>query len=65
MRTTDSARLSRSSDPRRVRVPFAFMTGYDAAALPERFRGRPLIRKPYNAAKLTAMLGGRTAAAKG
>jgi CheY-like chemotaxis protein len=49
----------------RRRVPFVFVTGSAPAALPERFRGRPLIRKPYNAAKLAAMLGGKAAAARG
>src|SRR3954468_2969930 len=36
----------------RRRVPSVFVTGSGPAALPERFRGRPLIQKPYNAAKL-------------
>jgi CheY-like chemotaxis protein len=49
----------------RRRVPFVFVTGSAPAALPERFRVRPLIRKPYNAAKLAAMLGGKAAAARG
>ena len=49
----------------RRRVPFVFVTGSAPAALPERFRGRLLIRKPYNAAKLAAMLGGKAAAARG
>ena len=49
----------------RRRVPFVFVTGSAPAALPERFRGRPLIQKPYNAAKLAAMLGGKAAAARG
>jgi CheY-like chemotaxis protein len=30
----------------RRRVPFVFVTGSAPAALPERFRGRPLIQKP-------------------
>ena len=46
-------------------VPFAFLTGYEEAALPERFRGRLVIRKPYIAARLAAMLGGKTDAAEG
>src|SRR3954462_5401351 len=48
----------------RRRVPFVFVTGSGPAALPERFRGRPLIRKPYDAAKLAAMRGGKAAAAR-
>src|SRR4051794_8346175 len=49
----------------RRRVPFVFVTGSAPAALPERFRGRPLIRKPYDAAKLAAMPGGEAATARG
>src|SRR3954471_7448792 len=49
----------------RRRVPFVFVTGSGSAVLPERVRGRPLIQKPYNAAKLAAMLGGEAAAARG
>src|SRR3954447_18366832 len=59
----------------RRRGPSVFVTGSGAgalpgglpgpAALPERFRGRPLIQRPYNAAKLAAMLGGKAAAARG
>src|SRR3954467_15582132 len=49
----------------RRRVPFVFVTGSAPAALPERFRGRPLIQKPYDAAKRAAMLGGKAAAARG
>jgi hypothetical protein len=45
-------------------VPFVFVTGSGPAVLPERFRGRPLIQKPYNAAKLAAMLGGKARAAR-
>jgi DNA-binding response OmpR family regulator len=46
-------------------VPFAFLTGYDGTVLPGRFRGRLVIRKPYDAARLAAMLGGKAAAAEG
>jgi CheY-like chemotaxis protein len=28
-------------------LPIIFATGYDASALPERFRDRPMLRKPF------------------
>ena len=33
-------------------VPFAFATGYDAVALPENFRDRPRLEKPFTGAQL-------------
>lgn len=33
-------------------VPFVFVTGYGPAHLPERYRGRPLVSKPYSEADL-------------
>jgi CheY-like chemotaxis protein len=38
------------------RVPFVFLTGYDATILPERFRDRPLSGKPYSARPLLKAL---------
>ena len=38
------------------RIPFAFTSGYEREALPERFRDRPLLAKPYAAAQLHAAL---------
>lgn len=35
-------------------VPFVFLTGYDAANLPERFRGRPVLVKPCATGVLVA-----------
>lgn len=37
-------------------VPFAFATGYDAWALPERFAGAPRVEKPVKGAKVMALL---------
>ena len=40
----------------RRNIPFAFTSGYEQEALPERFRDRPLLAKPYVAAQLHATL---------
>lgn len=37
-------------------VPFAFTTGYDAGEIPERFRDRPLLQKPFQLAELERVL---------
>lgn len=37
-------------------IPFVFATGYDAGAIPERFRLTPLWEKPFDAAELAAAL---------
>jgi len=38
-------------------VPFAFATGYDEWALPERFAGSPRVEKPLKGAKVMSLLG--------
>ena len=38
-------------------VPFAFTTGYDQWALPERFTDAPRVEKPFKSLKLAAVLG--------
>ncbi|MCD2323348.1 response regulator [Sphingomonas sp. IC-56] len=38
-------------------VPFAFATGYDEWALPERFAGAPRVEKPLKGARVMALLG--------
>lgn len=38
-------------------IPMVFTTGYDAAALPERFRHLPRCEKPVNIRRITAALG--------
>jgi CheY-like chemotaxis protein len=38
-------------------VPFAFTTGYDQWALPERFSDTPRVEKPFRGHMLTALLG--------
>ena len=38
-------------------VPFAFATGYDEWALPERFAGAPRVEKPLKGALVMALLG--------
>ncbi|MGB6228831.1 MAG: response regulator [Litorimonas sp.] len=38
-------------------TPFVFATGYsDSSQLPERFRGLPILRKPYAAEEIRAVL---------
>jgi DNA-binding response OmpR family regulator len=38
-------------------VPFAFATGYDQWALPERFADAPRVEKPFKGHKVAAVLG--------
>jgi len=38
------------------KLPFIFVTGYGAAALPDHFRGRPTLQKPFQSEKLEAAL---------
>ena len=38
------------------KVPFAFATGYGREALPEAFRDRPMLAKPFDAAKIRAVV---------
>ncbi|KQZ01169.1 hypothetical protein ASD45_10095 [Pseudolabrys sp. Root1462] len=37
-------------------LPFIFVTGYGAGGLPEHFRGRPTLQKPFQSEKLEAAL---------
>jgi DNA-binding response OmpR family regulator len=37
-------------------VPFVFLSGYPAEVLPDRFRGRPVLDKPFAAERLPAAL---------
>jgi hypothetical protein len=37
-------------------VPFVFVTGYGEGSLPERFRGRPALQKPFQADRLKTTL---------
>ena len=37
-------------------IPFAFATGYGSAETGERFRGRPILHKPFKAAEVWAMV---------
>ncbi|MFC0103669.1 response regulator [Sphingopyxis terrae] len=37
-------------------IPLIFVTGYDAAALPARFRLRPLLEKPVDLRRVAALL---------
>lgn len=38
------------------RIPFAFATGYGASALPEGFRDRPVVAKPFQIDGLAAVI---------
>ena len=38
-------------------VPFAFASGYGVSGLPEGFRDRPLLGKPFSAEALLALVG--------
>jgi DNA-binding response OmpR family regulator len=37
-------------------IPFLFLTGHSSHKVPPRYRERPFLQKPYNPAKLLAML---------
>lgn len=37
-------------------IPFAFATGYDRSALPDRFAEVPRLEKPFNGARVAAVL---------
>lgn len=37
-------------------IPFAFVTGYDQAAMPDRFADAPRLEKPFKGSKVAAML---------
>jgi len=43
-------------------LPFVFVTGYGEASLPETYRGRPSLQKPFHAEKLEQTLNGLLAA---
>ena len=38
-------------------IPFAFATGYDESAIPDRFADAPRVEKPFKGHSLTAVLG--------
>jgi CheY-like chemotaxis protein len=44
-------------------LPFVFVTGYGERSLPEPYRDRPALQKPFQADQLGAALGGLLAAA--
>jgi hypothetical protein len=37
-------------------VPFVFVTGYGESSLPEPYRSRPALQKPFQGAQLKAVL---------
>ena len=39
-------------------LPFVFVTGYGERSLPDRYRGRPALQKPFQAEQLDAALSG-------
>jgi CheY-like chemotaxis protein len=43
-------------------LPFVFVTGYGEGSLPEAYRGRPSLQKPFHAEKLEQTLNGLLAA---
>jgi CheY-like chemotaxis protein len=45
------------------RLPFVFVTGYGERSLPERYRNRPALQKPFQAEQLQATLAELLAAA--
>ena len=44
-------------------LPFVFVTGYGENSLPEPYRGRPALQKPFQAEQLKAALAGLLASA--
>lgn len=47
-----------------LNTPFVFTTGYEADIVPPRWRGRPFVQKPIDAANLAAALTAALRAAK-
>jgi CheY-like chemotaxis protein len=45
------------------KLPFIFVTGYGERTLPERYRNRPTLQKPFQAEQLEAALDGLLASA--
>jgi CheY-like chemotaxis protein len=45
------------------RVPFVFVTGYGERSLPDRYRDRPALQKPFQAEQLDSALAGLLATA--
>jgi CheY-like chemotaxis protein len=45
------------------KLPFIFVTGYGERNLPERYRNRPTLQKPFQAAQLETALGSLLASA--
>lgn len=43
-------------------LPFVFVTGYGEGALPDRYRGRPALQKPFQSERLKETLAGLVAA---
>ena len=43
-------------------LPFVFVTGYGERSLPDRYRDRPALQKPFQAEQLSATLAGMLAA---
>ena len=41
----------------RRNVPFAFVTGYDRAGLPQAFRNAAMVSKPFSAASILEVIG--------
>jgi hypothetical protein len=39
-------------------LPFVFVTGYGERSLPEAYRGRPALQKPFQAEQLKSTLAG-------
>jgi CheY-like chemotaxis protein len=44
-------------------LPFIFVSGYGERSLPDRYRGRPALQKPFQGEQLKAALAGLVAAA--
>jgi len=44
-------------------LPFVFVTGYGMGSLPEPYRGRPALQKPFQTEQLKTMLAGLLASA--
>ena len=41
-----------------MNIPFGFLTGFQDNAIPQEFRDRPVVAKPFTAAQLGALLSG-------
>ena len=56
LRLDKDSSLPLAQELAKLGVPFGFLTGYQADALPDEFKDRPMVPKPFNADLLGGLL---------